>query len=44
MSKISNVILFLEYLNSGKKYSVQELSEKVFEWERELIQEAGKYL
>ncbi len=29
MSKISNVILFLEYLNSGKKYSVQELSEKL---------------
>lgn len=29
MSKISNVILFLEYLNSGKKYSIQELSEKL---------------
>ena len=27
-----------------KETPVQELSEKVFEWERELIQEAGKYL
>ena len=29
MSKISNVILMLQYLNSGRKYSVLELSEKL---------------
>lgn len=29
MSKISNVLLMIEYLSSGKKYSIQELSEKL---------------
>lgn len=29
MSKIGNAILMLEYLSSGKKYSIQELSEKL---------------
>ena len=29
MSKISNVILMLQYLSSGRKYSVSELSEKL---------------
>lgn len=29
MSKISNVLTMLEYLNSGKKYSIAELSEKL---------------
>ncbi len=29
MSKISNVLTMLEYLSSGKKYSIQELSEKL---------------
>ena len=29
MSKISNVILMLQYLSSGRKYSVEELSEKL---------------
>ena len=29
MSKISNVLLMLQYLNSGRKYSVLELSEKL---------------
>ncbi len=29
MSKISNVILMLEYMQSGKKYSIKELSEKL---------------
>ena len=29
MSKISNVILMLQYLSSGRKYSVLELSEKL---------------
>ena len=27
MSKISNVILMLEYLSTGRKYSIQELSD-----------------
>lgn len=29
MSKISNVITFLQYLSTGKKYSIKELSEKL---------------
>ena len=29
MSKISNVILMLQYLSNGRKYSVKELSEKL---------------
>jgi len=29
MSKISNVLLMLEYLSSGKKYSIAELSQKL---------------
>lgn len=29
MSKISNVLTMLEYLSSGKKYSIAELSEKL---------------
>ena len=29
MSKISNVLTFLQYLSTGKKYSVQELAEKL---------------
>ncbi len=29
MSKISNVLTMLEYLSSGRKYSIQELAEKL---------------
>lgn len=29
MSKISNVITFIQYLSTGKKYSIQELAEKL---------------
>lgn len=29
MSKISNILLMIEYLTSGKKYSIKELSEKL---------------
>ena len=29
MSKISNVLTMLEYLSSGRKYSIKELSEKI---------------
>lgn len=29
MSKISNVLIMLQYLSSGKKYSINELSEKL---------------
>lgn len=29
MSKISNVLTMIEYLSSGKKYSIKELSEKL---------------
>ena len=50
MSKISNVILFLEYLNSGKKYSIQELSEKLevsprmIRLYKEELEKAGIYI
>ena len=50
MSKISNVILFLEYLNSGKKYSIQELSEKLevsprmIRIYKEEVEKAGIYI
>ena len=29
MSKISNVILMLQYLENGKKYNIKELSDKL---------------
>ena len=29
MSKISNVILMLQYLENGRKYNIKELSEKL---------------
>ena len=29
MSKLSNVLTMLEYLSSGKKYSIKELSERL---------------
>ena len=29
MSKISNVLTMIEYLSTGKKYSINELSEKL---------------
>lgn len=29
MSKISNVLLMLQFLENGRKYSVKELSEKL---------------
>lgn len=29
MSKLSNVLIMLEYLSNGKKYSIKELSEKL---------------
>ena len=29
MSKISNVLTMLEYLSSGRKYSIEELAEKL---------------
>ena len=29
MSKISNVILMLQYLENGRKYNVKELSDKL---------------
>lgn len=29
MSKISNVLMMLEYLSTGKKYSIEELSDKL---------------
>ncbi len=29
MSKISNVLMMIEYLSSGRKYSIKELSEKL---------------
>lgn len=50
MSKISNVLLMLEYLSSGKKYSIAELSEKLEVTPRmirvykEEIEKAGIYI
>ena len=29
MSKVSNVLTMLEYLSSGRKYTIDELSEKL---------------
>ena len=29
MSKISNVLLLLQYLENGRKYSIKELSDKL---------------
>ena len=50
MSKISNVLSMLEYLSSGKKYSIAELSEKLEVTPRmirvykEEIEKAGIYI
>ena len=50
MSKVSNVILMLEYLESGRKYSIKELSEKLEVSERmirvykEELEKAGIYI
>lgn len=50
MSKISNVILMLEYLENGRKYSIKELSEKLEVSERmirvykEELEKAGIYI
>ncbi len=50
MSKVSNAILMLEYLNTGNKYSVKELSEKIGVTERmvkyykDVLQDAGIYI
>lgn len=50
MSKISNVLTMLEYLSSGKKYSIAELSEKLEVTPRmirvykEEIEKAGIYI
>ena len=50
MSKISNVLLMLEYLSSGKKYSISELSEKLevsprmIRVYKEEIEKAGIYI
>lgn len=50
MSKISNVLTMLEYLSTGKKYSISELSEKLEVTPRmvrvykEEIEKAGIYI
>ena len=50
MSKISNVILLLEYLQNGRKYNIKELSEKLEVSERmirvykEELEKAGIYI
>ena len=50
MSKISNVLLMLQYLENGKKYSIKELSEKLEVSERmirvykEELEKAGIYV
>jgi len=50
MSKISNVITMMELLNTGKKYSIKELSEKLEVSERmirvykEELEKAGIYI
>ena len=50
MSKISNVLLMLQYLQNGKKYNIKELSEKLEVSERmirvykEELEKAGIYI
>lgn len=50
MSKISNVIMMLQYLESGRKYNIKELSEKLEVSERmirvykEELEKAGIYI
>ena len=50
MSKISNVILLLQYLENGRKYNIKELSEKLEVSERmirvykEELEKAGIYI
>ena len=50
MSKISNVILMLQYLQNGRKYTIKELSEKLEVSERmiriykEELEKAGIYI
>lgn len=50
MSKISNVLLMIQYLENGRKYNVKELSEKLEVSERmiriykEDIEIAGIYI
>ena len=50
MSKISNVILMLQYLESGRKYNIKELAEKLEVSERmirvykEELEKAGIYI
>ena len=50
MSKISNVITMMELLQSGRKYSIKELSEKLEVSERmirvykEELEKAGIYI
>ena len=36
MTKLSNTLLMLQYLQSGRKYSVKELSEKLEVSERQV--------
>ena len=50
MSKISNVLLMLQYLENGRKYSIKELSEKLEVSERmirsykEELEKVGIYI
>lgn len=50
MTKLSNTLLMLQYLQSGRKYSVKELSEKLEVSERQVrcykedLEEAGIYV
>ncbi len=50
MSKLSNLLLMMEYLQSGKKYSIKELSEKLEVSERQIrsykqdLEQAGIYI
>ena len=50
MSKISNVILMLQYLENGRKYNIKELAEKLEVSERmvrvykEELEKAGIYI
>ena len=50
MSKISNVLLMLQYLENGRKYNIKELAEKIEVSERmirlykEELEKAGIYI
>ena len=42
MSKISNVLIMLQYLSSGRKYSINELAEKIGQYDALMVRSQTK--